>query len=691
MILALQARLADAVRAAARSAFGAELGEVGFQYPPRLELGDLALTAPFDLARTLRRKPRDIAERLAAELGRVAGVRRTEVAAGGYVNLFLDRAAFVRELYAAVRRPAPPERAPGHVIVEHTSINPNKSAHIGHLRNATLGDTFVRVLRHRAREVGVQNYIDDTGIQVADVVVGFLHMEKKGLADVERIEGKFDDYCWDLYARVGDFYAEDPSRRRLQAETLHAIEAGGNETARLAAYVAGRIVDCHLATMARLDIRYDLLARESDILRLHFWERAFELLKQAGALRLETEGKNAGCWVLSMEDSAGSSAVGAPAGATSDPPERDSLPRGRNLEEESPRGRGSSAGEARRIDEDKIIVRSNGTVTYTGKDIAYQLWKLGKLDRDFYYRRYRTDPDGHVLWTTTSERGEPGAPVFGHATAAYNVIDVGQSYPQRVVKAGVAALAGPEAAAASHHLAYEKVVLSPATARALGYAIADEAAVVKVSGRKGLGVKANDLVDALVAKARTEIDARDPERDVGARDRAARAIALGALRYFLLKYGRTKIITFDMEEALAFTGETGPYIQNGVVRARNIIAKLEAEGHRPDDLAAQGAERNLAAMLDGEEGDEAWSLLMLMARSDEVAEQAVKAEEVSLVAKHAFAVAQAFHAYYQKPRYSVLHAESEDRRAFRTMLVDAFRRHMDVLTSLLGIPIPDKM
>jgi arginyl-tRNA synthetase len=647
MILALQARLADAVRAAARSAFGAEVGEVGFQYPPRLELGDLALTAPFDLAKTLRRKPRDIAERLAAELGRAAGVRRAEVAGRGYVNLFLDRAAFVRELYAATRRPVPPERAPGHVIVEHTSINPNKSAHIGHLRNATLGDTFVRVLRHRAREVGVQNYIDDTGIQVADVVVGFLHMEKKGLADVERIEGEFDDYCWDLYARVGDFYAEDPARRRLQAETLHAIEAGGNETARLAAYVAGRIVDCHLATMARLDIRYGLLARESDILRLHFWERAFELLKQAGALRLETEGKNAGCWVLAME--------------------------------------------AEGSDEDKIIVRSNGTVTYTGKDIAYQLWKLGRLDRDFRYRRYRTDPDGHVLWTTTSDEGEPGAPVFGHATAAYNVIDVGQSYPQRVVKAGVAALAGPEAAAASHHLAYEKVVLSPATARALGYAIADEAAVVKVSGRKGLGVKANDLVDALAAKARTEIDARDPERDVGARDRAARAIAVGALRYFLLKYGRTKIITFDMEEALAFTGETGPYIQNGVVRARNIIAKLEAEGHRPDDLAAQGAERNLAAMLDGEEGDEAWSLLMLIARSDEVAEQAVKSEEVSLVAKHAFAVAQAFHAYYQKPRYSVLHAESEDRRAFRTMLVDAFRRHMGVLTSLLGIPIPDKM
>jgi arginyl-tRNA synthetase len=647
MNLPLQARLAEAVRSAARSAFGAELGELAFQYPPRLELGDLALTAPFDLAKTLRRKPREIAERLAAELVHAPGVRRTEVAGGGYVNLFLDRAAFARELHGALRASAPPARVAGRVIVEHTSINPNKSAHIGHLRNATLGDTFMRVLRHRGREVGIQNYIDDTGVQVADVVVGFLHMEKKGLAEVERIGGKFDDYCWDLYARVGDFYAQDPARRRLQAETLHAIEAGGNETARLAAHVAARIVDCHLATMERLAIRYDLLARESDILRLHFWERAFELLKQAGALRLETEGKNAGCWVLTME-SEGS-------------------------------------------DEDKIIVRSNGTVTYTGKDIAYQLWKLGKLDRDFRYRRHRVDPDGHVLWTTTSDDGETGAPVFGHAAGVYNVIDVGQSYPQRVVKAGVAALAGPEAAAASHHLAYEKVVLSPATARALGYEVGEDEGAVKVSGRKGLGVKANDLLDALVAKARAEIDARDADRDASAREGAAKAIAVGALRYFLLKFGRTKIITFDMEEALAFTGETGPYIQNGVVRARNIFAKLEAEGHRPEQLAARGAALDLGPMLEGAEGDEAWSLLVLMARTDEVAEQAVKAEEVALLAKHAFAVAQAFHGYYQNPRYSVLHAESEDRRAFRALLVDAFLRQMEVLTALLGIPIPDKM
>jgi arginyl-tRNA synthetase len=654
MILNLQSQLGEAVRAAARAAFDADLAAVSFQYPPRAELGDLALTAPFDLAKTLRKKPREIAQRLADALASAPGVRRAEVAGGGYVNVFLDRGPFARELHAALVEGGGAPRVPGHVVVEHTSINPNKAAHIGHLRNAILGDTFVRVLRHRGRDVGVQNYIDDTGVQVADVVVGFLHLDGKGYDEVAELSGgaRFDYYCWDLYAKVGDFYAADPARKALQAETLHAIEKGDNETARLAALVAARIVDCHLATMERLSIRYELLAHESDILRLHFWDRAFELLKAAGAIRREDEGKNAGCWVLSME--------------------------------------------ADGSDEDKIIVRSNGTVTYTGKDIAYQLWKLGLLDRDFRYRRQRTYEDGQVLWTTTSGEGEDPHPTFGHAQHVYNVIDVGQSYPQRVVKAGVAALGHEAAAAGSHHLAYEKVVLSPDTARAMGYAVSEDETAVKVSGRKGLGVKADDLVDALVAKARAEIDLREEaregdRREPEARARAAHDIAIGALRYFLLKFGRTKIISFDMEEALAFTGETGPYVQNAVVRARNILAKLEEEGHRVADLVARARALDLGALLSGEEGDEVWGLLMLMARSDEVAEQAVRSEEVALLAKHAFAVAQAFHSYYQKPRYSVLYADSDDRRAFRTLVVDAFVRQMAVLTRLLGIPVPERM
>ncbi len=647
MMLDLHARLAATIQDVVRKSLGVELQAVTFQYPPRTDLGDLALTAPFDLAKALKRKPREIAEALAKDLATLPGVRKAEVAGGGYVNLFLDRGAFAREFSAflALGRTAAPHA--GRVIVEHTSINPNKAAHIGHLRNATLGDTFVRILRSRGHEVGIQNYIDDTGVQVADVVVGLQHIEKKGLAEVAALTGAFDYYCWDLYARVGDFYAADPKNKALQVETLHAIEAGGNDTARLAAHVAARIVDCHLATMERLGIRYELLAHESDVLRLHFWDRAFELLKASKAIRLETEGKSAGCWVLAMEEGG--------------------------------------------ADEDKIIVRSNGTVTYTGKDIAYQLWKLGLLDRDFRYRRHRVYADGGVLWSSTSDAGESGAPVFGHARAVYNVIDVGQSYPQRVVRAGVAALGHGEAAEASHHLGYEKVVLSPATARALGYAVSEDEAAVKVSGRKGLGVKADDLLNALVGKARAEIEARDPEREAQGRERSATAIATGALRYFLLKFGRTKVITFDMEEALAFVGETGPYIQNSIVRARSIFGKLEAEGHDPAALRERGLGLDLAAFLSGEEGDEVWALLLLLARSEDTAEQVVRSEEVALLAKHTFAVAQAFHSYYQKPAYSLVRAESDDVRAFRVLVVDAFVRQAQSLVDLLGIPVPDRM
>jgi arginyl-tRNA synthetase len=680
MILDIQRQLSASVRAAVEAAFGVPLGPITFQYPPRAELGDMAVTAPFDLAKTLRRKPREVAERLSADLAGTTGVRRAEVAGGGYVNVFLNRGTVLRALHDRLASPAAPAPSADRVVVEHTSINPNKAAHIGHLRNAVLGDTFVRVLRDRGHPVGVQNYIDDTGVQVADVVVGFVHLEKKTAAEVRALVAgpRFDYYCWDLYARVGDFYAADPANRKLQAETLHEIEKGGNPTAEMAALIAAAIVDRHLATMERLGIRYDLLAHESDVLRLHFWDRAFALLKESGAIRLETEGKMAGCWVLSMaaDDATDEGSASVRAGAS--------------LAKRAGGSGGATAAPPGFNDEDKVIVRSNGIVTYTGKDIAYQLWKLGLLDEEFRYRRHRTYPDGHVLWTTTSGEGEPDAPVFGRAREVFNVIDVGQSYPQRVVRAAVAALGHPEGAEGSHHLAYEKVVLSPDTARALGYAVGDEAAI-KVSGRKGLGVKADDLMDLLASKASAEIESRDPERDAGARAATAVEVATGALRYFLLKYGRTKIITFDTDEALAFTGETGPYVQNAIVRARNIFAKLADDGHDVAALLARGRALDLDRMLDGEEGDEVWGLVMLMARSEEVAEQVVRAEEVSLLARHAFAIAQAFHSYYQKPRHTVLRAESEDARAFRVLVVDSFVRQMQALTALLGIPVPERM
>lgn len=650
MILAFQSDLVARIRETVTEAFGLTLGEILVQTTPKLELGDMALPLAFDLAKKIGRKPRDIAQELAPKLAGLFGVARAEVAGGGFINLFLDRSAFTTRLSAFVTAAPPPEPRSGRVIVEHTSINPNKAAHIGHVRNSILGDTFVRLLQARGHEVLTQNYIDDTGVQVADVIVGFEQLEKKSLAEIRALDARFDYYCWDLYARVFEWYGEDKERKALQAATLHAIEKHDGATAELGEYVAARIVRAHIATMARLDIGYDLLVRESDILRQHFWAKAFELLKETKAIEFENEGKAAGCWVLKMDGSDGA-------------------------------------------DENKIIVRSNGTVTYTGKDIAYQLWKLGRLGLDFRYRRHEDSTPTRPLWSSTSGAADEGAPAFGAgASLVFNVIDVGQSYPQRVVKAGVAAVAGAEPADGTRHLGYEKVVLSKATAKELGYEVDEEAGSVKVSGRRGLGVKADDLIDALEAKAAHEIATRDPERSPEDRAKAAHDIAVGALRYFMLRFSRNRIITFDMEEALAFTGETGPYIQNSVVRARSILARVAGEGHDVPALLKRALDPTLlSTWLTTAEGASAWSLFLAMARTDEAIETAVRTEEPSVMTRQAFQIAQAFHGYYQNPAHSVLRAETEDLRAVRVLVVDLFIRHTTAVARLLGIPIPERM
>ena len=686
MILNFQSRLVERIRALVAEAFGVTLGDILVQTTPKLDLGDMALPLAFDLAKKLGRKPREIALELAPKLPSIEGIARAEVAGGGFINLFLDRAAFTAALREAVVTPKARSGA-GHVIVEHTSINPNKAAHIGHVRNSILGDTFVRLLQARGHDVLTQNYIDDTGVQVADVIVGFEKLENKTLADVATIPGKFDYYCWDLYARVFEWYGDDKERKAVQAKTLHAIEKHEGVTAELGEHVAARIVRAHIATMARLDIGYDLLVRESDILRLHFWAKAFELLKEANAIVFETEGKAKGCWVLPMggsEPSGSSGASRATAHAES--------PREAALDEQTTAK--SPQGSARaNDDENKIIVRSNGTVTYTGKDIAYQLWKLGKLGLDFRYRRHEDSTPTRPLWSSTSGEADPGAPNFGRGAAlVFNVIDVGQSYPQRVVKAGVAALAGDAAAEGTRHLGYEKVVLSKATAKELGYDVDEDAAIVKVSGRRGLGVKADDLIDALEAKASKEIETRDPDRPAADRTKAAHDIAVGALRYFMLRFSRNRIITFDMEEALAFTGETGPYIQNSVVRARSILTKIAAEGHDVKVLLAKAANPDLLGpWLQTEEGCAAWSLFLAMARTEEAIETAVRTEEPGVMTRHVFQIAQAFHGYYQNPAHSVLRAESEDLRALRVLVVDLFVSHTTDVARLLGIPIPERM
>ncbi len=679
-LIQLQKQLKQHVKEATLELFGIELEHVNAEAPPRAELGDLAFPISFELAKLIKQgtgakvAPRSIAERLKERLQAFPEISRVEVAGAGYLNVFLDRARLLSTFSGNFtgERGEAPSTGPKQ-MVEHTSINPNKAAHIGHVRNAVLGDTFVRILRAAGNRVEVQNYIDNTGVQVADVVVGFMHIEHLTLEDIKNLdhslppERPFDYYCWDLYTKVGLFYRDsdpdaepNPEKLKLRNEVLHAIEEGSNTIAELADYVATRNVECILDTMERLDIRYDLLARESEILHLHFWERAFDLMKKAGVIRFETEGRNKGCWVMPFESHTGTD------------------------EHEA----------------DKIIVRSNGTVTYTGKDIAYQLWKLGHLGLDFFYKPFRVYDDGHTTWITTTDptATDTKSPEFGHGVTVYNVIDSRQSYPQEIVARGVAALVPEAGRDASVHFGYEMVALSPAACEELGIQLTEQdrsRSFIEMSGRKGLGVKADDLIDRLEQDALREVQSRHPELSEIEKKQTAHEIAVGALRYFLLKFTRTSVIAFDFKEALSFDGETGPYCQYAAVRANSIFRKLDQSAHEAAinliEKSSSDTElrQNLETTLTGEAGTEIWSLIMLAQRLDEVILQCSASAEPANLAKYTFNLARAFNLFYH--RHRIIAEEDLNRRAVLIAAADITRRRLTEALSMLGIAVPERM
>jgi arginyl-tRNA synthetase len=629
------------------SEFGLTESDIEITYTPQARMGDLALTLPFQLAKKLKKPPRKVAEELLPRFASLEGVIKAEIAGAGYINLFLDRGRFFRAALQAAPREAlsPQERK---IIVEHTNINPNKAAHIGHLRNACLGDSLVRCLRYCNETVEVQDYIDDTGVQVVDVVFGFMDLEKKSLAEVERIPGKFDYLCWDLYARTSTYLAEHPEAQARKAEMLKSIEHGKAPEADFARHVSRRILRAHLATMSRLDVTYDVLPCESSILGLRFWDKAFELLKAKGGIYQSAEGPNAGCWVMRLED------------------------------EE---------------DKEKVIVRSDGTVTYVGKDIAYQLWKFGLLEKDFAYEAFLQEP-GHVTWISTAQERKPGAPSFGAGSKVYNVIDTRQSYLQKVVVQGLRSLKFDEQADKSVHFSYEMVALSPKSLKELGYeATAEEKdrAFLEVSGLKGLGVKADDLLDRLEDKALAEVEKRNTDAPPGANRTVARQVAAAALRYFMLKFARNSVIVFDFEEALSFEGETGPYLQYTLVRINSIFRKLEErEGFTEAVLRRIIVDPTLSpAALPEAEADDFWDLILFASQFEEEVVHSVQSLEFSHLAKFAFALCQKFNAYYHK--YPIL---NEEVRALKDLRILTIHRVRDVLAAslaLMGIPGPSRM
>jgi arginyl-tRNA synthetase len=742
LYLVLERRLRAGIEDYLRQRYAVQTKTLPLEQPPRADLGDFALPC-FMLARELRRAPRQIASELVTEMPLPEGFSRAEVAGGGYVNFFADRGAILAALGTPGFRELRPEYD-GKVVVEHTNINPNKAAHVGHLRNAVLGDTLVRLLRARGERVEVQNYIDNTGVQVADVAVAFEHLKPKTPAElraeiealnrrrhemrlagavsgephyfplVENAEERgisgggpsdgaaaespaagtaaktpgaersarrasfsFDYACWDLYAEISRYYEQRPEAAEWRRQTLQAIEEGRDPAAALGSEVAEAIVEAHLRTMERLNVQYDVLPRESEILHLHFWRKAFELLREKAAIRLETEGKNAGCWVMDRPV-AGAGETGAvdKAAANAD-----------------------GGADASAAEETKVIVRSNGTVTYVGKDIAYQLWKFGLLGLDFGYRVFRQYPDGSRVWVSSVE-GEADAPPFGRAVVVFNVIDVRQSYLQDIVAAGLRALGFHGQAERSVHFDYEMVSLTRRCADELGFELSDEErthATVEVSGRRGLGVKADDLLDRLIEGALAEVSKRHPQRTKSEQLRLAIPIAIGAVRYFLLKFTRTTLIAFDLQDALSFEGETGPYVQYAAVRAANILRKSRRQTTESEEAAIAdegiGTELPLYEFVaeDVRYLDDAnlWHLVQFAARLEHVAEGAIAAGEPAYIAHYAFQLAQAFNNFYH--RTPVLAEADSSRRRFLLALVYAVRLQLAQALGLMGIEVPEAM
>jgi arginyl-tRNA synthetase len=662
--LTITNRLRDALARHIQEHYAVTLAIV-LDRPPKIDMGEAASPVCFELAKRLKKAPRTIAQEIASALPKIEGIARIEVAGAGYLNAYFDRVAFWSDLSftPSLKGPLPPTKKSGKVIVEHTSINPNKAAHIGHVRNAVLGDTMARVLRHAGHAVQVQNYIDNTGVQVADVVIGFLDMERLTPVSVKMaaMEPRFDYYCWDLYAKTTHFFEQDKARAaEYRGRTLKAIEEDRGEEAEVAQVVADAIVSLHLKTMARLGIAYDLLARESEILHLKFWDAAFEKLKASGAIQLATSGKMAGCWIMPWKEETTNAEATANAGKSDE----------ENIQ-------------------DKIIVRSNGTVTYVGKDIAYQLWKFGLLGKDFNYRKWPTAPEGETVWATTTSKNDPAAPHFGEPAAiVYNVIDSRQSYLQDVVAEGLRRLGHAQAAEKSIHLSYEIVALTPRCAAEMGYELTPEEArkpYVEVSGRKGFGVKADDLLDKLEAATFAEVHERHADMGDHWQKDTAHAIAVGALRFFLLKFTRNAIIAFDFKDALSFEGETGPYCQYAVVRIRGIRRKGVDAG--ATNVAV--TQETVATLLSGPEGNGLWELLLSAGSLDLAVNSAIGAQEPAFVAKYAFQLAQSFNNFYHK--HHILNEPDEQKRACLVRLTELVEARLVETLSLLGIEAPEKM
>jgi len=632
---------------------------IDLRFSVQSSFGDYSMPVmPWAGKNKLGRPPLIIAEPIAELLRemRNPAIEEITVTKPGFLNFRLNRPAMGK---AIIERVLEDGADFGHndvgkgtkVVVEHTAINSNKAAHVGHLRNSCLGDTVVRMLRSQGYHVEAENYIDDTGVQVADVVVGFILLNK-GILRLpegnEQLPGEpFDYYCSRIYVSVGKAYEDQPELLQLRKDVLRAIEHGsepevGPDYTLLAAELSHRIVQAHLATMARLNISYDLLIWESAILHAGLWRHTFEMLRDRGVLEKPETGPLAGCWIL-------------------------------------PFGDGEAQTEEGERISDKVLVKKDGTATYTAKDIAYQLWKFGltddpKIGVQLHFVPWGRQQDGRMLWTMrtpqddTSVNKEADPLRFGHGQRAINVIDVRQSYPQQVVYESLRRLGYKEQADNSIHLAYEVVTLSAATAARLGVETSDGREFYAMSGRKGIEIKADDLINAAVARMQEVETKRELSYETAA------VLAASAIRYFMIRYNLQQIIALDIDEVLRPNGDTGVYLQYAYARANSILRRLHVANYEePEQLDI------LPEQLEQSE----WELLRHIDAFPRRLAEASEQLAPNMLASYTYDLAAHFSDFYEHTPPIV--RETDERvKSFRTMLVRATVQTMDNALRILG-------
>lgn len=615
--------------------------EFNVSEPPQHAFGDLSCNVAFLLSKHLKKPPAKIATELAEAIRpRLQGSYILSAdPAGGYINF---RANYARlspaTLSHVLSNPEnygyPNSGQDMHIVIEHTSINPNKALHVGHMRNVIIGDTLYRIMRATNHRTTVLNYIDDSGVQIADIVVGF-KFAGFPVAPPKKNQ-KFDHYCGDeVYVKINEIYEKDPQVAEKRKLVLKEIEEGKSEIARFAMEITLRVLQEQLKTCWRMKAHYDLLNFETHIVGSKLWSKAFELLKSNGIAKYETEGKNKGCWVIE----------------------------GKENEEE-----------------DKVLVRSDGTATYIAKDIPYAAWKLGLVEDPFYYQEYTKQRDGSTLYATTLADGSNSKSIgkkFNGGQRVITIIDSRQSRLQRIISQVLSKI-GVGGSHKYFHLSYEAVTLSSDTAKEFGIDIGDRQ-FMHMSGRKGIYVNADYVLDALHTKAYEEVKTRNPDFSDQQLNKIADEISISAIRYNMIKQDLDKIITFDIKESLSLEGDTGPYLQYAYARSQRILEKSE------QSIIAGKTDFAFDRLTNESE----IALIKEIAKLDLVVENAAKSLCPKSLARYAYNLAMTFNLFYEK--VPVLREQDNEVRMARLGLVKAFGIALKNTLEVLGITALDRM